>query len=79
MARCEWDPEKNDFAESEYGGCLKQAVWSIGQNGHAHLCEVCAELPRFKRFSVRKPLRKNEQERVSTGDEGCRVSSLDEN
>jgi len=56
--RCEWDPVNNRAAgTSGHFGCLNDAVWSIGAKGDWHLCASCARLPRFARYTVRKPLR----------------------
>lgn len=60
---CEWDPARNSPAvvhrsTGEAFGCPNDAVWSVGQKNNWHLCDHCAGLPRFKRMTYRKLLRK---------------------
>lgn len=70
MSLCEWNPERDEpavtlnehsfFGPTEHQGCPNEATVSIGRNGRWHLCESCAVLPRFERFRVRKPLRRED-------------------
>ena len=66
MSRCEWDPKHNRAArvlgrhrsdDVIVEGCPNEATICVGANGQWHLCESCAELPEFRRFRIRKPLR----------------------
>jgi hypothetical protein len=41
-------------------GCPNEATVVVGSTGDWHLCEDCARLPRFKRFTSRRPLVKYE-------------------
>ena len=49
---CDWNPAAERLARSddEHHGW---AVWSIGTREVWHLCESCAVLPKFKRFTRR--------------------------
>jgi hypothetical protein len=49
---CEWDPERDKPSEGD--GCRQEATVCVGANGKCHLCEMCAELPRFKRMKKQK-------------------------
>ena len=67
MELCEWNPEKNTDAVSladgtGYEGCGKEATVSVGSGmNNYHLCDSCAELPRFNRFKKRSTLKKSEK------------------
>jgi hypothetical protein len=45
---CEWNPKENRTAyEDEVHA---QATWVVGSNGKYHLCDECANLPKFVRY-----------------------------
>lgn len=46
------------LCENEAMGCNNEATVSVGHEGKWHLCDRCAALPHFKRYRVRKPLKK---------------------
>lgn len=56
MARCEWNPAKNEAAllgaDEE---CFNEATVSLG-NGKWHVCDSCAALPRFAEFKEHRRL-----------------------
>jgi hypothetical protein len=52
---CEWDPY-NDCEATEKEGCKNVAAFCVGGKGQYQVCSSCINLPRFKRFKVRKPL-----------------------
>ena len=60
MCGCEWDPERN---RPSYRGedSHAVAVLVVGGKGQWHLCESCADLPKFRRFK-RQPLRSRDGE-----------------
>lgn len=59
MSGCEWDPERNDLAfGTDHHHQTSPATMIVGANGQFRLCDSCAALPRFKRFRVRKPVRR---------------------
>lgn len=68
MRRCEWDPTRNEPARvrgwkaGDREGCPNEATVSVGRDGMWRLCESCAALPAFDRFTSRRPL-------VKPGDE----------
>lgn len=54
---CEWCPAADrpaHVSDQPHG----DATVSLGEEGDWHLCESCAALPQFARFTVRKPLRR---------------------
>jgi hypothetical protein len=53
---CQWNPEINDLNKGFMSGWEHhvKATWIIGANGKWRLCDGCAALPKFKRFTVRK-------------------------
>jgi hypothetical protein len=53
--RCEWNAILGVPAldPPSFSDCKNEAVVSLGKRGEWHLCESCAALPRFKRFTVR--------------------------
>jgi hypothetical protein len=64
---CEWNPGAGVPATiyPKFGGgpdirlgCPNETQVSLG-DGAWHLCRACAELPRFRRYRKRRPLRKN--------------------
>lgn len=66
---CDWDPTYGVPAEQElnldgsvkaHHGCTNVATVSVGGRQNWHLCESCAALPRFRRFTKRVPLRSAE-------------------
>jgi hypothetical protein len=54
---CEWSPEhgRAAFCADVYHA---DAALIVGSRGEWRLCEVCARLPEFKRYRVRRPVRK---------------------
>lgn len=57
MERCEWNPIANAPADV-VDGCENVAVLSVGAGeNNLHLCQRCADLPRFARLRRRVPLR----------------------
>lgn len=71
---CEWDPElkqpaaliKTSLAEnrkytlSRPRGCKNQAVWVLGVTESWRLCNECARLSEFLRYTVRRKIDDNE-------------------
>ena len=55
--RCDWNPVfgRAALTPSVESDCRNLAKVSLG-NGKWHLCERCAALPRFKRFTKRTKL-----------------------
>jgi hypothetical protein len=55
MADCEWNPTENRpaFEDDPSHG---EARLAVGVDGKWHLCEACAQLDRFARYRVRRPL-----------------------
>lgn len=48
---CEWDPVKGAAAiDGEETACKNYVSFVVGRDGNFRLCEMCAELPAFKRF-----------------------------
>lgn len=47
--QCEWNPTLNAAASSD-DAPHGDAVWCVGAQGQWHLCDSCAQLPRFARF-----------------------------
>lgn len=60
MSPCEWNPNKNAPAAGD-DGCRNDATVCVGADGQWHLCDECAELPRFARYRVRTPLNRRDQ------------------
>lgn len=57
---CEWNPRR-DCAALVGDGCQNEATLSVGRGkDNWHLCESCANLPRFARKKHRVPLRREE-------------------
>lgn len=56
--RCDWNPEANEPAIIDGPGCQNTAELSVGANGDWHLCPSCADLPAFKKYRARTPLRR---------------------
>jgi hypothetical protein len=60
---CEWDPSGDGPAMESADrtlrtGCPNEAMLLLARNGDDwHLCGECADLPRFIKWRVRKPLR----------------------
>jgi hypothetical protein len=54
---CEWDPARSCAAElnNEH---QEPAALIVGANGEWRLCAQCAALPRFRRFRVRRVIRR---------------------
>lgn len=53
---CEWWPEKGEPATGVPGeGCTNEATLSIGASAKTnyHLCDSCADLPKFRRMARR--------------------------
>lgn len=57
MAECEWDPDKEEAALTTTPSHAEATV-SVGKNGDWHLCASCAARPFFKKFKVRRALRR---------------------
>lgn len=61
--RCEWNPLTNEasYGGSAEGDCPNESWWSIGSTNkkNFHLCDSCAALPKFKRFTHRTPINAN--------------------
>ena len=53
---CEWNPTANRMAYE--GEEHAQADLVVGVDGQWRLCAACAALPRFKRFRVRRPVKR---------------------
>lgn len=55
--KCEWNPRADRPArdDDEPHG---DATVCVGADGEWHLCESCAVLPHFARFTTREPLRR---------------------
>lgn len=52
---CEWNPTENRLSYcSEHH---EKATWVIGAKGQYRLCDVCANLPRFKRYRIRRKIK----------------------
>lgn len=51
---CEWDPDKD--TDGVVGQEHAPAAVLVGANGEWRLCESCAELPRFARYTVRQKI-----------------------
>lgn len=69
MGRCEWDRDANEPALVGEKGCANEAVYRVGDY---HLCEACADLPRFKRYKknpLKRPQGRSEPGKA-IGDEG---------
>lgn len=49
---CDWNPTEQRLARSD-DAHHGWAVWSVGGRNTWHLCEACAALPKFKRFTRR--------------------------
>ena len=60
MERCWWNPVWGvpSWDPPRETDCPNEAEVVLGNNGGWHLCKQCAALPRFKRFKVRRPIRK---------------------
>lgn len=60
VARCEWNWVLGMPAEypSRDNDCQNEAEVVVGKPGDWRLCRHCAALPRFKRYKVRRPIRK---------------------
>lgn len=60
---CEWNPVLHQAAIStptsqrRETDCKNEAMWRVGVNG-MHLCQTCARLPEFDRFTNRALLKK---------------------
>lgn len=56
---CEWNPVLHQAAISPSceTDCKNEAMWRVGVNG-MHLCQTCARLPEFDRFTNRALLKK---------------------
>lgn len=59
MSTCEWNrveqrPTRGDDAHQS------EATIMVGAQGQWHLCDSCAALPEFKRYRVRKLLRRSQ-------------------
>jgi len=50
---CEWDPDKKVAARESHA----KATWRVGAKGQWHLCDDCAKLPEFKKYTSRGRLR----------------------
>lgn len=58
---CEWNPATNEpalFGDGEHIGCCNEATISVGRVKNWHLCSSCAELPHFRRMTVRVPIQR---------------------
>lgn len=53
--RCEWNPKASVPAGDRDGDCPNTATLSLGV-GLWHVCESCADLPFFSRFSSRRQI-----------------------
>ena len=60
---CEWDPDHDGPALIIVSRFHGDALWSVGACGQWHLCDACAQLPRFRRYRVRRLLGREETER----------------
>lgn len=49
---CEWWPDRDEPAVPGEG-CADEATLSVGVSKNWHLCDSCADLPRFRRMSRR--------------------------
>jgi hypothetical protein len=63
MELCEWNPLKNCPATSrpdgsDRAGCTREAIVSVGIKPNWHLCSQCADLPAFRKFRRRIPLKR---------------------
>lgn len=60
MSLCEWNRERGGPAmlpdSAHPGNCRNEATVSVGGPGW-HLCDSCAALPEFARYTRRKPLK----------------------
>lgn len=57
LEECEWDPTRGEPALAREPSHAWSEV-SLGAKGEWHVCRSCAALPRFKRFRVRKDLKR---------------------
>lgn len=53
---CEYNPSADRPAYSNEVHAV--AEWVVGANGQWRLCDSCAALPKFKRFTHRLPIRR---------------------
>ena len=55
---CEWNPVagRGCYERDDPGACDKPARVSVGAKGRWHLCESCARLSDFNRFTARRDL-----------------------
>lgn len=54
---CEWSPSRSDACYADDPHWLDRSVkaeWIVGAKSQWRLCESCASLPKFKRFTSRK-------------------------
>ena len=58
VEECEYNPTLKEFAlfPSRDDDCKNEAVWSLGK-GKYHLCDACAKLPEFDKYTNRKALK----------------------
>ena len=59
---CEWNPDEGSpsWSSDEHYRYV-QATVIVGANGRWRLCDSCSRLPRFRRFRIRKPIKKAAQ------------------
>lgn len=54
---CEWNPLMSRPAYIHEGAHARATV-CVGAEDAWHLCASCAELPKFKRYTVRRPIQR---------------------